>query len=160
MKTKIIKTLIVLTSIVFFAGLCENIAPKSDTELPDDVLAYEYPDVIGLIGDTPAEGLVGKTPVDLFDKYFGSEANIARAIAQAESGMRHDVVSRKNRNGTQDRGIMQINSCHADKVGGDLASLLDPETNIRIAKQIKDSWEGFSAWVTYNNGNYKKYLDN
>ena len=158
MKTKTIKTLIVLSSIVLVGGLCENIAPESHTINSDDVLAYEYPDVIGLIEDTPAEGLVGETPVDLFDKYFGSEANIARAIAQAESGMRADVVSRKNRNGTQDRGIMQINSCHADKVGGDLASLLDPETNIRIAKQIRDSWEGFNAWTTFNSKAYLAYL--
>jgi soluble lytic murein transglycosylase-like protein len=95
---------------------------------------------------------------DLFDKYFGSEANIARAIAQAESGMNAGAVSKLNWNGTRDWGVMQINSCHADKVGGNLELLKDLETNIRVAKEIRDSWSGWTAWTVYNSGEYKKYL--
>ena len=103
---------------------------------------------------TPEEKKEG----DLFDKYFGSEANIARAIAQAESGMREDAVSKPNWNGTRDRGIMQINDCHADKVDGNLDALLDKETNLKVAKQIRDSWEGWHAWTVYRTGAYNNYL--
>ena len=95
---------------------------------------------------------------DLFDKYFGSEANIARAIAQAESGMNPGAVSEPNWNGTRDYGIMQVNSCHADKVGGNLELLKDLETNLRVSKEIRDSWQGWTAWTAYNTGEYKKYL--
>ena len=66
--------------------------------------------------------------------------------------------SRKNWNGTRDYGTMQINSCHSDKVNGDLNALLDEETNIRVAKQIRDSWQGWNAWTVFNRGTYKKYL--
>lgn len=103
---------------------------------------------------TPEEKAEG----DLFDKYFGDEANIARAIAQAESGMREDAISKPNWNGTKDYGLMQINSCHADKVGGNLDALLDAETNIKVAKQIRDSWEGFHAWTVVKTGKYKQYI--
>jgi len=104
---------------------------------------------------TPEEKAEG----DLFDKYFGDEANIARAIAQAESGMREDAISKPNWNGTRDRGIMQINDCHADKVGGNLDALLDKETNIRVAKQIRDSWESWNAWTVFRTNKYLDYLN-
>jgi hypothetical protein len=35
--------------------------------------------------------------------------------------------------------------------------LLDPQTNLRAAKQVKDS-SGFGAWTTFKSGKYKQFL--
>lgn len=37
------------------------------------------------------------------------------------------------------------------------SQLFDPATNLKAAKQIRDS-SGFSAWSTYGSGSYKKFL--
>lgn len=81
---------------------------------------------------------------------------MAYAICMAESHCR-DVVSAPNSDGSRDFGRFQVNSVHAAKVGGNLQALLDADTNVRIAAQIKAS-SGWSAWSTYKNGRYKEYL--
>lgn len=35
--------------------------------------------------------------------------------------------------------------------------LLDPETNIKVAKQIKDD-SGWGAWYVFNNGRYLNFM--
>lgn len=87
---------------------------------------------------------------------FGDQYNVAQAVMRAESGGRADA-NNTNRNGSVDRGLFQINSIHTKKVGGDLDSLYDIETNIRVAKQIYDG-SGWFAWSAYKNGSYKKFL--
>lgn len=83
----------------------------------------------------------------LVAKYFpSSQINNALRVMKAESGGTYDA-EHQNRGGSVDRGLMQINSVHKDKVGGDLQVLFDPEVNIRVASEIyKDS--GWNAWST------------
>lgn len=73
-------------------------------------------------------------------KYFGSEVDYALRIMQCESGGNSGALSH-----TGDRGLMQVNHVHAAKVGGNLDLLYDPETNLRVAKQIRDG-SGWAAW--------------
>jgi soluble lytic murein transglycosylase-like protein len=80
-------------------------------------------------------------------QYFGAKAGYAKRLAQCESGRNPKAVSKPNRNGTIDYGYMQINSIHRNKVNGNLQSLLDLETNIRVASQIYADWGNFSAWT-------------
>jgi soluble lytic murein transglycosylase-like protein len=68
------------------------------------------------------------------------------AIMKAESGARPNATCH-NTNGTTDRGLFQINSVHASRVRGNLDSLYDPETNVRVAYAIW-SEQGWSPWVT------------
>lgn len=82
---------------------------------------------------------------------------MALAVAKAESGLNTNAIH-KNYNGTTDFGIFQVNSIHSQKVNGNLNSLFDPETNIRIAKQIRDG-SGWGAWVAYRNKKYLLYLE-
>jgi soluble lytic murein transglycosylase-like protein len=63
-----------------------------------------------------------------------------------------------NTNGTVDRGLMQVNSIHADLVGGDLARLYDPATNIKIAYSLSKGGQDWTPWSVYNNGNYRRFL--
>ena len=95
----------------------------------------------------------------LIAKYFGSEAQFAYKIAELESGVESKMSNYPNNDGSQDVGIFQVNDrWHCPKVGEDNFSnachqkLLDPETNVRIAKQIRDE-SGWGAWATYNKAN-------
>lgn len=90
------------------------------------------------VKETSVEGLIRK--------HFGEVADQAIDCFKSESGLRANAVNTKNRNGTVDRGVAQINSIHCGKVKGDCATaLLDAETNIRIAKQLYDR-SGFNPW--------------
>ncbi len=74
---------------------------------------------------------------------FGNKCNEALIIAKMESGYRPWAISRTN-----DYGVFQLN-CRWQKqrVGGDCRKFLNPDTNIRIAKQIYDE-QGWKPWTT------------
>lgn len=78
----------------------------------------------------------------LVAKYFPShEVNNALLTMSKESGC--NVMAKS---ATDDHGLMQVNCYwHCAKVGGDVNRLYDPETNIRLAKQIFDG-RGWKAW--------------
>jgi lysozyme-related protein Hpa2 len=63
-----------------------------------------------------------------------------------------------NRDGSTDYGLMQINSIHADMVGGDLESLRNPAVNIRVAYSLSHQGSNWTAWSAYNSGAYREYL--
>lgn len=94
----------------------------------------------------------------LFSKYFGNEANLARAICQSESGLVYKVSA------TGDHGVCQINlywnysivpgATRQEKIN----ALKDPEINISVAKKIRQTWGNFNAWTDFRNGNYKRFL--
>lgn len=96
---------------------------------------------------------------DLYAKYFGDEANIARAICLAENGTQQpDRVSGKNKDGSRDHGLCQINDKWQRDKFENVEQLHDPEFNIKVAKQIRDEWGNWNAWTTYRTGAYKKNL--
>jgi len=80
-----------------------------------------------------------------------SKADIAAAVAQAESGG-NPGASNKNSDGSIDRGLWQINSVHGS------LSVFDPAANARAAIKISSNGTNWSPWVTYNTGAYRKYL--
>lgn len=87
---------------------------------------------------------------------YNWNVKVAYAICEAESGGNPNATG-YNTNGSTDMGLMQVNSIHADMVSGDLQSLYDPATNVRIAYAIYQS-AGWRAWSTFLNGAYTKYL--
>ena len=117
---------------------------------------------------------------DLYDRYFGSEAVIARAIGKAENLTGDPLLVHLNGDhatlpdkpwkryfphGSEDYGLMQINLFwNWEIVPGDSKQakaqwLMNPTNNIEIAKQIRDDWGNFTAWSTYNNRTYKQFLE-
>jgi hypothetical protein len=76
----------------------------------------------------------------LIETYFPPEqwAN-AKAVMYAESGGNANSTNH-NYNGTVDRGLFQINSCHGD------CSTHDPEANIRCASELWAT-QGWHIWV-------------
>jgi soluble lytic murein transglycosylase-like protein len=88
---------------------------------------------------------------------YNWDAHTAYAICMAESSGNPEATG-YNPNGTVDRGLMQVNSIHADMVGGDLPALYDPATNIKIAYSLSKGGTDWTPWSTFNNGKYLKYL--
>jgi hypothetical protein len=84
---------------------------------------------------------------------------IAYAICMAESGGNPTKDNAGlNRDGSIDYGLMQVNSIHADMVGGDLESLRNPDVNMRVAYSLSHQGTDWTAWSAYNNGKYLSYL--
>lgn len=103
---------------------------------------------------------IGKPPSELSNLIrdtFGDESDIAEVVAFTENGgFRHDAIN-KNKNGSIDLGIFQINSDtfddfmrrHGDRMRAKGISsyedMKDPLKNILMAKLIRDE-QGWGAW--------------
>lgn len=85
-------------------------------------------------------------------KVFGHEWKIAMAVATAESSLNPQAVNR-NRNGTRDIGIFQINDHH----GWSAEERYNWRNNIAMAKEIRDRY-GWSAWAVYNSGQFRQFM--
>lgn len=113
--------------------------------------------------DRPPVSLPPETPAQPQDcsavNGYNWNTQTAYAICMAESGGKASIDNAGvNRDGSVDYGLMQINSVHADMVGGNLESLRDPATNIKIAYSLSKGGTDWTPWSTYNNGAYKKWL--
>jgi hypothetical protein len=86
----------------------------------------------------------------------GDNIAVAAAVALAESGGRTDAVSKRNTDGTFDRGLWQINDVHTQYDRAKLVS--DPAYNARAAAEVSSNWSNFTPWTTYKDKTYRKYL--
>lgn len=67
-----------------------------------------------------------------------------------------------NSDGSNDKGLMQINSIHTPHLISDL-DRFDPAKNVAAAYAIyqgaaKRTGNGWTAWSSYNSGKYAKFL--
>ena len=85
-----------------------------------------------------------------------SEWDTALKVATAESGLNPRAVNNKNKNGTSDYGLFQINSIHKPTA----QEKVDPYANARRAYRIwKDAGGKWTPWSAYNNGAWRKVGD-
>lgn len=96
--------------------------------------------------------------------FKGQDANTMAAIAMAESSGNPGAHNRNARTRDDSYGLTQINMdgsmgpARLKQFGLQRPDqLLDPQTNFKAAKQVKDS-SGFGAWSTYGSGGYKQFL--
>jgi hypothetical protein len=89
---------------------------------------------------------------DKICKVFPDNCDVMVAIAKAESGLKTDAIG-YNKNGSIDVGLFQINSVHRYST----EELFDTNKNLEIAKKIYDK-QGITAWASFNNGKYIKFL--
>lgn len=76
---------------------------------------------------------------------------------QAESGC-IPSASGDNLNGTNDKGLFQINSIHVTSgLIGDTARF-EPAANVKAAYAIYMG-SGWKAWSAFNNGSYRRFLE-
>lgn len=80
---------------------------------------------------------------------FGEDGEVAIRIAQCESSLNPEAVGDTHLPKSS-FGLFQINQQWHDYTQEEL---LDPETNIKVAKNIKDTY-GWRQWSTYKNGCY------
>lgn len=138
---------------VHFEELAPSVPPPAEIE--DSETDDEYSDAEEFPADEPAdlpEYSSNNSIEEEIAEVFGAEHKIAMAIAKAESGLNPRAINR-NRDGSKDLGIFQINDRH----GWSDEDRLDWKTNIRIAKELRDR-RGWTEWVAYNNGSYRNYL--
>ncbi len=76
----------------------------------------------------------------LVSKYFGSATPQALAIIKCESGGNPNATNH-NSNGSTDRGLFQINSCHGAN------STYNVEANIAYAYKLSRGGRNWSPWV-------------
>jgi hypothetical protein len=88
--------------------------------------------------------------------FTGPDLDVAVAVAGAESGWQ-PTVTHRNRNGTTDHGMWQINSVHADVLAS--GNWRDPYANARMARTVWQRAGGsWTPWTTYRSGAYRGYL--
>ena len=101
-------------------------------------------------------------PLTAYQQYtclkFGPACRVALAIQRAENPEGKCETYHYNSDGTLDWGYFQINTLHLKRPGLNLRDLLDCRANIDFAYQLYSERQSFSAWSTYNNGSYRKYL--
>jgi hypothetical protein len=88
-------------------------------------------------------------------------AVVAVAVGMAESYCEKDAVGHNPPtsgcpNGSDDRGLWQINSCYHPEVSDHCA--FKPTCNARAAKRISDHGRDWSPWSAFNSGAYRQYL--
>jgi len=78
------------------------------------------------------------------------------AIANAESGRNISAINSKNADGTQDKGLWQINTVHDSKLPGQ--NRLDPNVNAKLMMMVSGNGTNWQPWTTFNNGEYQQYM--
>jgi len=103
-----------------------------------------------------------RRPLTAYQQYtclkFGSACRVALAIQRAENPEGKCETYHYNGDGTLDWGYFQINTVHLQRPGVNLRDLLDCRANIDFAYQLYSERKSFSAWSTYNNGTYRKFI--
>jgi hypothetical protein len=103
-----------------------------------------------------------RRPLTAYQEYaclkFGPACRVALAIQRAENPEGKCETYHYNSDGTLDWGYFQINTVHLQRPGLNLRDLLDCRANIDFAYQLYSERDNFSAWSTYNNGTYRKFL--
>jgi len=91
--------------------------------------------------------------------FSGSDANVAAAIALAESSGNPGAYNAEPQKGTPagqgSYGLWQIYLAKHPEFNGQ--NLYDPQTNANAAYQVYLQ-QGFAAWTTFTNGRYMAYL--
>jgi hypothetical protein len=128
-------------------------------------LHFEWPLVIARrtnSADAYAAQLDQRRPLSAYQQYtclkFGAACRVALAIQRAENPEGKCETYHYNSDGTLDWGYFQINTIHLQRPGLNLRDLLDCRANIDFAYRLYSERQGFSAWSSFNNGTYRKFL--
>ncbi len=108
---------------------------------------------------SPPPSNYGKTElVALWTSNGGSAgtADVAQAVAQAESSGNPHAVS-QNPDGGTNVGLWQLDT-KGKGAEYTVPQLLDPATNAKVAVSGSGNGKDWSAWATYTSGAYKRYL--
>lgn len=104
-------------------------------------------------------------------KRFNIPVDLLYAIARVETGNRANLVSKPNKNGTQDIGLMQINSIHLPRLKKEFGItkdvlLNDPCTNLHTGAMILSefiqkygyTWQAIDSYNAGRPTTHKTYV--
>jgi len=85
--------------------------------------------------------------VRLIRKYFPDDLHNALAVAKCESGLNPYAYNPSNTNGTQDKGLYQINTVHNATLARHGLDPWKPEHNVKFARMLydKNGWQDWSC---------------
>ena len=138
-----------------------NVEAKGETcpaELPlNGATSYESKDIPRDTIDRDGRG-------DLFDKYFGKDARVMRAVCEAENQEKNPLTIGDLKHtfwqGGKQYG-MSVGLCQV-RIMPDrnitIEEMQNPEHNIEYSKHALFDHGGFKHWTKYNNGEYKRFL--
>lgn len=95
--------------------------------------------VFATMGALAWSGVASADCLDNAARYHGVDSMLLRSIAMHESGMNPSAINRSNADGSEDIGLMQINSMHLRRLaryGIDRGALLDGCTNAYVGAWI------------------------
>lgn len=100
-------------------------------------------------------------------KWSKEDCKVAIAIVMAESKFKEDAMSRNNKDGTRDYGIMQINERNWNIPGCSLKEIVNAKQNIDCGYKIWDRADGkegdgkgkWTPWSAFNNGSFIAYYE-
>lgn len=75
----------------------------------------------------------------------------ALAVARCESGFNPDAYNSKNKDGTTDGGVFQINSSHDKRMKALGLDKWNPEDNVAFARMLYEE-NGWTPWVCHSQG--------
>lgn len=91
----------------------------------------------------------------LAENFDATQIHTAKAVMRAESGCNAQAYNGSNSDGSNDAGLMQINSVHCPHLIR-CEDRTNPVKNIKAARQIYNG-SGWSAWSSYNSGAYIRF---
>lgn len=150
-----------ILSLVIVAGAWVNFINHTDFhwQIPFRAFVITSPKTHAVEVVRVVEAEVKPDPLNPLQRYicdkFGEACKTALAISMAESHQRPDALN-KNKNGSYDVGVFQVNSVHFTKCS--LAQLADARGNVDCAYELYKT-QGWTPWATYNDKSYKKYLN-
>lgn len=95
-----------------------------------------------LIGTTTKEKSIEEKIIETFPE----DAETALKIAKCESELNPSAVNNRNKNGSVDKGLYQINSVHDKRVRELDLDLFDTDDNLKIARLLYEE-HGWKPWV-------------
>lgn len=87
-----------------------------------------------------------KTVEEKIRQTFPEDAETALKIAHCESSLDPSAVNNRNKNGSVDKGLYQINSVHDKRVRELDLDLFDTDDNLEIARLLYEE-HGWKPWV-------------
>lgn len=112
---------------------------------------FRAPIVYAREPEAPKEVLIGttyseETIIRKIKETFPENPERAVAIAECESGLDANAINTKNKNGSTDGGLMQINSTHDKQMEVLGLDKFNVDDNLKFARMLYEK-NGFKPWV-------------
>lgn len=134
-------------------GECEDLTETKEAPISDiqDIKKEDKCDHITIFWKDKKEVSINCEDLKTVVRHFGKDEKLI-AIILHESAFNRKAIN-KNKDGSLDRGIFQLNSNFFSMKAGDLDYSAE-----QAKKCLKEN--GYNCWTAYKNGEYKQHIEN